>query len=270
MNDSVLSPKAVYKLLVDNVIAGQTLPPKLALCVKNVLNLMAEPAANTPEDAFAIASAEQEAYLGVTTICARCRSGDNSCRQIEKAKELSTASFAEIEAAAMATSQQQCFSEVKYLFCTRLAQEGEHQNLEKLYQMAKNGQREAQRVLLEQDLSLPNFPIGGVEKQKEYVAKLSNKICSKELSNSVESLTAQGFKYVKDDHAHYLALTSSRLLFTKALQECLTGDADMTCLAHFCKPVVQKMRNNAQFSFSIAHETLLQFLIELRTAKRAE
>jgi hypothetical protein len=129
VNDSVLSPKAVYKLLVDNVIAGQTLPPKLELCVKNVLNLMAEPAAATTGDAFAIASAEQEAYLGVTPICARCRSGDNSCWQIEQAKELSTASFAEIEAATMANSQQQCFSEVMRLFCTRIAQEGEHQNL---------------------------------------------------------------------------------------------------------------------------------------------
>jgi hypothetical protein len=136
--------------------------------------------------------------------------------------------------------------------------------------MAKDNQREAQIVLLEQTLRLPNFPIDDAEKQKEYFDSFSERICSAEHSKSVESLIAQGFKYVKDDHAYYLALTSSRLSFTKALQECLTGDANMTYLAHFCKPVVRVMRNNAQFSFSIAHETLLQFLIELRTANRAE
>lgn len=267
VSNSVLAPDAVYRLLVSNITTGQSIPPKLALCLQNILNMrsMGDPSAITSEDSSVI-----NAFLGQTPVCERCRSANNSC----KVKELSTASFAEIEAAAMDNSQQQCFSEVRRLFFTRLAQEGEHQNLEKLQQMANNGQREAQAVLLAQKLDLLNFPINDVEKQKEYFDSFCERICSEGYSNSVESLIAKGFKYVKDDHAVNLALTSSRLSFTKALQECLSGDADMTYLAYFCQPALWTYYvdnvQNVRFFCSVTHETLLQFLIELRAAQRVK
>lgn len=263
-NCSVLGRKHFIEL-TRKIMEDQELPPKLAKCVRSIIDDITSPSADFVPMPYQKVLEERMRYLG-KPFCAECIHG--GCDDFEQSESLRTATFDEVQAAAN-TCTKPCFSSVRYLMATKLAEAGDDESMQRLLAMARGGYPEAMTVFIAKELGCDPFQL--FDNGHQYIADQLFRDHSLEILERLFKEMPQ-LKFIYAEILGFAARQGNtkalRILFFKALQECTdSSDEIMPFLSNFCNPLIIGTINGQELNimrFGVNQDTLLQLLMELR------